>query len=318
MLLIAKLVLVDRRKELIQSSTMFWWTYRCAFVHQKILENYSQTLQDIIFESLEALILPSLELNREIHTKYHLEKGLVYHYYKMDTKSVIEFTKAQECSRFLWNVTGALGKRTKFQTFDVSQLVVMASSHEDGQEDKETYIEKENIIASNENVNNGYEVNHKVDNLKGFDLALNNDTLLDKIAFTSDETNRGQKNLKVIDQCILLAFCMNVKNVNPADGLTNEEMMPYVCRVLEHPNNWMVHTMALLLRSRLEVSKSRKVERACLQLQTLVDQFKTTDSTVSERLAYFFSIEMPAKWQLEVLRCLSNNISKNLVVYLFL
>ncbi len=59
--------------------------------------------------------------------------------------------------------------------------------------------------------------------------------------------------------------------------------------------------MALLLRSRLEANKSRTVERSCLQLQTLVDQWKLRqdDAPVSERMAHIFSILIPSKWEME-------------------
>lgn len=79
----------------------------------------------------------------------------------------------------------------------------------------------------------------------------------------------------------------------------NKPLITSKQRVLENPNNWMVHTMALLLRSRLEGGKSRTVERAALQLQALVDQFPLTDSPVSERMHHFFSIMLPPKWELE-------------------
>lgn len=78
-------------------------------------------------------------------------------------------------------------------------------------------------------------------------------------------------------------------------------MFPYVRRVLENPNNWMIHTMALLLRSRLESNKSRTVERGCLQLQALVDQFGVHDSSAAERMMYLFSIAIPMKWEMEVI-----------------
>ncbi len=37
--------------------------------------------------------------------------------------------------------------------------------------------------------------------------------------------------------------------------------------VLAEPKNWMVYTMALLLRSRLDAERSRTVERGVLQMQ---------------------------------------------------
>src|SRR5436190_6257830 len=76
-------------------------------------------------------------------------------------------------------------------------------------------------------------------------------------------------------------------------------MGAYIERVITHPRNWSVHTMALLLRSRLESSRTRTVERCTLQLQALLDQMPTSDSTPSERLLYFHSIPLPSKWQME-------------------
>lgn len=57
--------------------------------------------------------------------------------------------------------------------------------------------------------------------------------------------------------------------------------------------------MALLLRSRLEATRTRTVERAVLQLQALVDQMPTADSALSERLLYVYDIPLPSKWLLE-------------------
>jgi hypothetical protein len=51
-----------------------------------------------------------------------------------------------------------------------------------------------------------------------------------------------------------------VKNRNPVHGLIIEEMFPYVERVLEHANNWLVHSMALLLKSKLDTEKGRTKE----------------------------------------------------------
>ncbi|KAJ3337281.1 hypothetical protein HDU91_001525, partial [Kappamyces sp. JEL0680] len=71
--------------------------------------------------------------------------------------------------------------------------------------------------------------------------------------------------------------------------------------VLENPNNWMITTMALVLRSRLESTRGRTVERSCMQLQTLVDQWKNqpTDATAAQRMEYIFSLLVPSKWEME-------------------
>ncbi|ORY01097.1 TPR-like protein [Basidiobolus meristosporus CBS 931.73] len=258
-------------------SSAEWWAYRALFIQQKILDNGSATLHDEIYALLDAIEnrLPTegASLNAKLLARYRIEQGIVCHYYHHDRKAFDRFTQAQEITGLKWELTGALGKRTKFQTFDVSQLVLLAKSAE--------------------------EENHAPGNAPET-LALNDDTLLESIELTNPEENQGkQGNLRVIDQCILLSLCLNVKNSNPANGITNEQMVPYVTRVLENPNNWMVHTMGLLLRSRLESNKSRTVERSALQLQALVDQFSLEESSVTERLAYFYTIDLPSKWEME-------------------
>jgi tetratricopeptide (TPR) repeat protein len=100
-------------------------------------------------------------------------------------------------------------------------------------------------------------------------------------------------------------------------------MAPYAARVLSHPRNWTVHTMALLLRTRLEHTKSRTVQRSVLQLQALVDQLVDEIGPVSNgisapkssflpkpsdpaetastrvRLAYAWQLLLPSRWDLE-------------------
>jgi tetratricopeptide (TPR) repeat protein len=86
-----------------------------------------------------------------------------------------------------------------------------------------------------------------------------------------------------------------------------EEMMAYVQRVLEHPNNWTVFSTGLLLRSRLESEKLRTVERAVLQIQVkftkpflmsqaLVDQYADEDPNVVPRMNYIFALPYPPRW----------------------
>ena len=228
-------------------------------------------------------------------TRFWMERGLVQHWYTEDTKAYETFQKAQTTSGFRFKVTGALGKRTKFQLFDTSQLVVVAESSRDMASSRPTsYKSKAGSGPKN--------------------LEHNDDTVLEKIQYRElSEDDRAQlgdldldptkkiEDLHPIDHALLLAFCLNIKNTNPAHGLTVEQMFPFVTRVLETPNNWTVYTMALLLRSRLEADQSRTVERGALQLQALVDQTRIEDesSTTRERMHHFFSVLLPSKWELE-------------------
>ncbi|KAI9346687.1 hypothetical protein BD770DRAFT_436967 [Pilaira anomala] len=276
-----------------------FWSMRATFIQQQLLDEFTGSLQTEIFnlaketnETLEknaSTIDPeSLE---ELKIRYQLENGLIYSYFGQDKEALENMESAQKTSGFVWSLTGSLGRRTKFQTFDVSQLVVLAESKKKNKPTTTT--------TTTDDADDDDEEAPRPET-----LDLNDDTILERIAFTENEKNDTESdkrhgNLNVIDQCILLAFCLNVKNTNPDHGITAEQMVPYVTRVLENANNWMVHTMALLLRSRLESNKSRTVERSALQLQALVDQVKVEDSGVEERLAYFYELLIPSKWEME-------------------
>ncbi|KAI9497600.1 hypothetical protein BDB00DRAFT_803330 [Zychaea mexicana] len=262
------------------TTTASFWAMRAVFIQQQLLDEFTASLQNLLLELAQEC---HFEENDDLCIRLELELGLIYSYYGQDKEAFENIKKAQETSGFQWSLSGALGRRTKHQTFDVSQLVLLAESKEqDSKENKEGKEEK----------------------LRPETVELQDDTLLDQVAFAKTDKNdqeadKRHGNLRVIDQCLLLAFCLNVKNTNPDHGLTATEMTPYVTRVLENANNWMVHTMGLLHKTRLEAHKSRTVERSALQLQALVDQIKVEDSGVDERMAYFYDLLLPSKWEME-------------------
>ncbi|KAF8933027.1 hypothetical protein BGZ58_006636 [Dissophora ornata] len=307
----ARILLVDNletlKKDPVVAKTAPWWALRTLFLQQRALEGPTGLLQEemlTLANDIESVLTEETKLEngtleaidkKEAMTRFWIEKGLVLHWYTEDTKAYDTFQKAQSASGLRFKVTGALGKRTKFQQFDTSQLVVVAESSRE--------LASSRASAYKSNAGSGPK-----------NLEHNDDTILEKVQFTElSEEERARlgdleldpskkvEDLHPIDHGLLLAFCLNIKNTNPAHGLTVEQMFPYVTRVLETPNNWTVYTMALLLRSRLESDKSRTVERGALQLQALVDQTKIEDetSTTRERMHHFFSVLLPSKWELE-------------------
>jgi len=68
----------------------------------------------------------------------------------------------------------------------------------------------------------------------------------------------------------------------------------------------MVHTVGLMLKSRLESKKSRTVERAAFQYQVLVDQYNEVDpeSPVTTRMLYMHQLALPPRWEMMVPRAI--------------
>lgn len=221
-----------------------------------------------------------------------LEWGLAQHHFDRPGTGKNAFTRALKLSGLDMQVTGAIGKRTKYQQQATAQMVVRAKSasapvnNTAGSERDKDSIVKEKIM-----------VEHSEGGI-----------LLEKIKF-EDEKDNAVHELNVLDQSILLALCLDVKNSNPADGLTGEEMGAYLARVLDHCDDWMVYSTALLERAWLEFERSHARERAILQMQALSDQHTNrltiTQSTresiensapVQERLRNLHTIVYPPRW----------------------
>ncbi|KAJ7289394.1 hypothetical protein C8J57DRAFT_1706248 [Mycena rebaudengoi] len=266
-----------------------WWSLRVALVHEQILDE-PVPMPPTMLTALAPLTSLYAD-DPELSGRLELEQGLLQHLTAQDKLAAEYFVKAARATGLEYELTGALGKRTKFQQDELSQLVLLAESQL-----KINDAESSAEPSSNEA-------------LVPETLALNDDTLLEQTAFTSSSPSAhsrlshlspsSQPPLHPIDQSILLAMCLNVKNTSPVHGLTSEQMMPYVSRVISHPLNWSVHTMALLLRARLESNRTRTVERATLQLQALIEQMPTADSPTAERLLYAHALPLPSKWEME-------------------
>ena len=284
--------------------TVSWWLLRLHLVHQSLLDE-PVAVNPRIIAALEEQ-LPTLD--RDDRAMLHVELGLLHHSVGNEKAANAAFLDGARESGLEFELTGALGKKTKFQTEAVSQLVLLAESRE-----------RDNAGGSS----TGQSHNGHVDHIEGkpmtngaeggglpTSLPLNDDTLLEETEFTrnvsSPSTSRlshldpsSQPPLHPLDQSLLLGLCLSQHNNTPTTGLTASQMLPFLSRVLSHPLNWSIHTTALLLRSRLESARSRTVERSTLQLAALIDQMPTSDSTPAERLRYFHQLPLPAKWEME-------------------
>lgn len=261
--------------------TLPWWQVRSHLVHLALLDE-AVALDESILSATAALIPQTPDADTA--AAISLELGLLHHKLGSDRAANEAFIAAARASGLEFELTGAMGKKTKWQVTDHSQLLLLAESRDRGEDAAAPIAVPET-------------------------LALNDDTLLEETEFTKvTRTGEGrlahldpanQPALHPLDQALLLSLCLAQSNSSPSDGLTAQQMMPFIARVISHPRNWSVHTVALLLRSRLESNRSRTVERATLQLAALIEQMPTSDSTPAERLQYFHQIPLPSKWEME-------------------
>lgn len=258
-----------------------WERLRVNFWHQRMLNDVSASLQQSIYDDLEAVGQSSLHQNPEIRAKYFLEKAAIDMYFGYDVKAKEDIVAAARETGFQFALTGRMGKRTKFQHDEISQLVVLAQSA------LRTVDEKRS--SPNAALDKAQQGN-TASTVKPSNLNLNDDTLLEAISFSKEPTLSTQDDVDIpeslssmdpanqpllqpLDSIILLATASSITNNSPQDGLTREETLPYATRVLQDKGtNWQIYTQALLVRSRIEGYRSRTVERGVLQLQAVVDQ----------------------------------------------
>jgi tetratricopeptide (TPR) repeat protein len=265
-----------------------------------------------------------------------LERATVHTHYGFDKLARADLEQAAEQRAFKFALTGLLGKRTKFQQKETSQLVVLARSAE--QQTSRSTGEDRGSIPKSTSADFSSATKPKT-------LDLNDDTLLESIAFSEKPVSSvdvkdahslpselveldpdDQPLLEPLDSIILLLLASSITNTSPSNGLTREETAPYAARVLEGgSSNWQIYTQALLIRSRIEGYRSRTVERGLLQLQALVDQViadtsspeskngsTSTEATtflprpkdgesapVQQRLLYIYQLCSPMRWELE-------------------
>jgi tetratricopeptide repeat protein 27 len=291
-----------------------WWRMRVWNVHAQLLGE-PVAFPSVPLDDLERTFTDEPDLVGQLW----LERGLLDHHQSNDRAALECFVRAARATGLRYELTGALGRRTKFQQTDLTQLVLLAESRVRNEDGVGETVREE--VSNAETLSTADELAKKLPET----LALDDDTLLEHTEFTSSNPAApgsrlghldpsDQPVLHPLDQCILLSLCLNVRNTSPAHGLTTEQMSPYVARVISHPENWSVHTMALLLRSRLEAHRTRTVERSTLQLQALIDQMPTADSAPAERLRLLHALPLPSKWELErelALRFLSLGVVKS-------
>ncbi|GAO17359.1 uncharacterized protein UV8b_00211 [Ustilaginoidea virens] len=197
--------------------------------------------------------------------------------------------EATQVTGFKYALSGALGKRTRFQENSVSQLVVLARSGSTGQDPPVGPDAGQD--GDGDGDGDGYGDN--VEDAKPDALPLNDDTLLEEIDFAKNVASDAAKEetlppslselspdhqpqLAPLDQIILLTEATLKDAFSPTDALTSQEILPYAVRVLaDKSTNWQIYTQALLVRSRIEIHRSRTVERGVLQLQAVADQVLT-------------------------------------------
>ncbi|KAJ9614227.1 hypothetical protein H2200_002363 [Cladophialophora chaetospira] len=111
--------------------------FRVNFWHQRLFSEESPSLRDVIYadaDVLEQQLSSRLAFGgagaEEHFVEFLVERAVVRTHYGDDALARADLARAATTRHFQFVLSGALGKRTKFQEKDISQLVVLAKSRD--------------------------------------------------------------------------------------------------------------------------------------------------------------------------------------------
>ena len=236
--------------------------------------------------------------------------------------------KAEKIAKSSVELGAALGVRTKWQQKKISQLLVRVKQEVGDEEDVKGLAGMFSHIligsGSDATSSKGEGVENDVRNARlPRNVALDDTDVLGYVKYDEVEGNTEgddedgrtivDEHLYPIQQAIVIAHALIVRLRNVSHKLTDEEMYPYVNRVLEarvskYGSNSSLQLRALLLRAHIERERGRYMERCMTQLEAINDfvdskmeGMKEEDRNMlaMERVAFIFASALPSRWELK-------------------
>ena len=277
LLTIAKLILVDSISQDCNSLPLLLWALRCCCIVAMVLEERS----DSLYKQSSNIVDQGLELDGDNTVKALFRLQCARHYciyYKVKEAESLCDTAASLTGLSLTE-TGALGKRTKYQTRDIAQFCIDVVTNTDGN-DKISDLNREELTR---------------------DIQLEDELRLNKIKFKESEREEREREvlLSGLQQAVLMCkYSCKVESIAVVDSLAAEEVFPYLAPILDNPQAWTLHLAALMARSKLESKEGKTVERSLAQMETCVESIKVGSKSI-DRMRLVYVSTLPPTWELE-------------------
>ncbi|XP_038982519.1 LOW QUALITY PROTEIN: tetratricopeptide repeat protein 27 homolog [Phoenix dactylifera] len=295
------------------SRSISWWLSRLVLLQQRILDELSSSLYDLLQLFKNNTLLQFGELEKvtnywgsmlyegealRIVSMSQLEAGIIDYKYGRVDSSRVHLRCAEEASGLHLSVTGALGFRTIHQVDAKPQLVLVANTdqqiHGGGSAAE---------LSQAQSNSNAYE-NKKDSNINGHydccdilmaprlmdsdNVSTVNGVNGDLIKISKDTT------LTAIQQAVVLAQCLHLSRINHDDELSSWEMAPYIEAVdAQHQSCYSIRSFCDILRIRWESTRSRTKQRALLMMDKLVEVVYEAIPMASQRIQLAYGVYIP-------------------------
>lgn len=280
--------------------TIAWWLARVLFLQQRLLDDHSSFLFDLlqVFMHESLCHMGSLENLKDywgtnddsltILSMLHLEAGIMELYYGRVDSFRKHFETAAGISNYNFFVSGSLGFRTVHQVEPKSQLrLVAGNNHGDTcapLSSKPSIIEKSQYQPPQETS----------------DVLMTPRFIADMSSRASSERDVqnhaiATTQLKAVHQAMILAICLSIQKSARNDDFQKWEMAPYIEAIdSQHSSPFILQCFCNILRVRWESTRGRTKQRALLMMEKLVEDIRNLSPGVAERIYYCFGVNMPS------------------------
>ncbi|GKV20826.1 hypothetical protein SLEP1_g30887 [Rubroshorea leprosula] len=301
----AKMLLLKLRDLLFETSlsstfglrSISWWIFRVLFIHQRILDERSSTLFDIlqvlIGETLDHFGTPEETTHYwgcklqdgealAIVSVVHLEAGVLEYIYGRVDSCKSHFESAEVAAGLQLSVTGVLGFRTMHQVEPKAQMVLVANlSISDG---GHTYISAGARVQSH-----------------GSNISQESDIFLTpKLLESENNAGNNVQNdganapLTAVQQAVALAQCLLIEKSARHDEMQRWDMAPYIEAIdSQQSSYYTLRCFCDILRIRWESTRSRTKGRALEMMDKLVEGVHKHLPSVAERLPFCYVVYIP-------------------------
>ncbi|GFP84288.1 tetratricopeptide repeat protein 27 homolog [Phtheirospermum japonicum] len=307
-LIFGKTLLMSMRDLLFQGNfssidgvrSITWWLARALFLHQKLLDERSSVLFDLLqvltHESL--FHFGTLEKTKDywcanedcstILPMLHLELGILELYYGRVDTSKLRFESAAEMSNYNFFVSGALGFRTRHQVAPKAQLRLVVGTN--GGDTSAPLLHD----SSTTNTPQLSETDEASDVLMA-PRFVEDDINTESVEHDGQYHSIGGSQLKAVHQAVMLAQCLSIlKNARNDDEFSKWEMAPYIEAISSQDSSpFLLRCYCNILRVRWESSRGRTKQRALMMMEKLVEGINNHSPGVAHRLHYCFGVNMP-------------------------